>query len=1170
MLNIRTLWIVALAELRSCCRLVRTWLFIAVTLIFCTLWYINAWDYADWISSFLPSYLFEDQVTAQYTILTYVNGFVSIFSIAIILLAFDIRERAIHSRFSDVLDSLSASKLEITFGRIAGILLLVMIPCLVVLLLVTAGNEIVSILSETRFRLGIKPVSVMSLVAWNLIPNLIFYSALVACLVALVRIRLLIAAIALGVLLALFWIDTQIPVRFQESLSQFPSTTLVTSDLAPVFVTPAMIGNKLVVLLVSSALFLFAASVLTRSKPGRLLTVVSGASAIGVAFILLFVLIGAVHRTENLKEEWVNEHRRHSPASFPDIQHLTGVVELLPGRKIILDVILTVHPPSKTGADSVVLSLNPGYKHPNVYIDGIQTKNFSFERGILELSSDLLPDFSHEIRVQAEGKPNDRFAYLDQARDLQTLSDVPVRQLGLQNSIFHKDFIALMPSVAWYPISGTITDRDDLESRPRDLFTTDLTVTVPKSWQVATVGKRTVLEHEQRNKFRFRSGAPVPELALVASKFDQRVTTIEGVEFEVLFNKNHLQNLEALAPFSDRVLEWVAERIKNASRTSLVYPYEVFYVVEVPSNLRIYGGGWRMDTVLQPPGMMLIRESNFPQVRFENVIARIRGFNGMSKEEQEALVFNELLRYFGNDMQGGSPFVGFDRNFVSHQISVTQRGATALQFLLERLSNQLITQMESLSITSLQEFGKELPYLAIGRAKIDPYPVQALSPIHRRKNIAGIPSTWNAMDRLALFDVDYAGNPIESYRVLLTRGHALAKSMISFYGEELIGKFLDQLLTQYRGQSITVADFLGVASEVGLDFDEWVQSALEDTSLPGFLVEPAAVSKLDLPELDETQYQTTFVVYNSEPVPGLVRVLWTTTSDKYIFWLEDNISHSNPILIAGHHAKRFALRSATPLTGLWIDPFLAYNRDAIEVQILKNFEHTDVTSPPLPFVANVDWRPPETEAIVVDDLDPNFSIVKLDRNTGNFVQNSSPSKSSNTNTVYITGLPVGPDFLGLNEWHREFDPSSFGSYLRTFAIIAAGAQKSAARFKVNLPQDGRWNLEYYVSREAFRPTNVAIVKSSDIDWYHTRPANSNAPEEHYTLTIRDGHTDWDEKFDIANANVGWNAVGVFELSSTDIEVLVSASAGHKEVMVFADAIRWTPVSDTAENEESSP
>ena len=199
MLNIRTLLTLAVSEMRSCRRLARTWVFIAVALLFCTVWYIDMVDTARWPS---PPYGFfsDGGMTARYTISNLMNGFVAIFSIGIIFLAFDIRARDVQNRISDAIDSRPMSNVEIIFGRLAGIYLLLAIPCLVFLALLT-GYESISGLFESRFRLGLQPLSVLSLIAWNLIPNLLFYSALVVCLSVLVRFRLLAAVIALGVLI---------------------------------------------------------------------------------------------------------------------------------------------------------------------------------------------------------------------------------------------------------------------------------------------------------------------------------------------------------------------------------------------------------------------------------------------------------------------------------------------------------------------------------------------------------------------------------------------------------------------------------------------------------------------------------------------------------------------------------------------------------------------------------------------------------------------------------------------------------------------------------------------------------------------------------------------------------------------------------------------------------
>ena len=1157
MLNLRTLWTLAVAEMRSCRRLARTWVFIAVALLFCTGWYIEMVGMSRW--PYPPSSFFSDgDMTARYTISNLLNGFVAIFSIGIIFLAFDIRARDVQSRIADVIDVLPMSNVEIIIGRLAGIFLLLLIPILVFLAILT-GYESVSGLFESRFRLGIQPISVMSVIAWNLLPNLLFYSALVVCLSVLLRFRLLAAVLALGLLIGFFWINNYIPVRFQESFAQFLGSTIMPSDLAPTFFSAAIIGNRCGVLFVSIALLLFAASVLHRTESRRILNTTLGVVAVSIAAIVYSSLFFAIHSTENTKEEWVKTHQQHSPESFPDVSHLEGTVVLRPGNQISLDVTLTVTNPTANGTDSVVFSLNPGYKIRALFINGEKSTKYTFDNGLLKLPSDLLSDASNEVRVQAKGKPDDRFAYLDQVRDFQKLTHKSVRQLGLRNYIFHRDFVALMPGVFWYPTSGSAVGRDQIETRSLDVFTTDLTITVPRKWKVATVGKRIEEADSKSTSFRFESGAPVPEIALFASNFDQRGKTIEGVGFEVLFNRQHLHNLDTLTLVEDQIQEWVAERIKSARAASLDYPYGNFYVVEIPSDLRIFGGGWRMDTVLQPPGMMLIRESSFPTEQFKNVIVRAREWGGVSEEDQDAFVFRELLRYFSNDMQGGSPFNGIARNFVSNQLSITEQGATVLQYLIDQLTNQLVTQTESGSIIAVAEYATSIPYLGINRYA-DYRTTNSATQL--RERIATLPSTWELMDRVALLDLDFNTNPKTSYRVLLTKGTVLAESMIAHFRAERIGAFLKQLLTNSRGQSVTRSAFFEVASEVGLDVEEWVLPWLEDTVLPGYEVEPASISKIESTEFGDIEYQTTFTLHNAEPISGYVRVIWSTTSEKIENWGFHETTSSDPIYVPGYDSKRISIRSGRPITWIWIEPFLAHNRAQFEVLVSDSDLNAIPISSELPFVSEADWRPINTGTIVVDGLDPNFSIVTLTEASEDYSVVKTDSSESHSLDEYDQGLRI-ETYPQIGEWNRLYDSSSYGRYRRSYARIAHGEQTSAARFMARLPYEGRWRLDFYVPKPVFRESNYGAYYdffSTRIgDGIRHRRAGHNSPDEHYTLHIRHGNSDLTEDFDIANAKIGWNEVGQFEIGSTEVEVLLSDWAGHQDIMVFADAIRWTPV-----------
>lgn len=84
-----------------------------------------------------------------------------------------------------------------------------------------------------------------------------------------------------------------------------------------------------------------------------------------------------------------------------------------------------------------------------------------------------------------------------------------------------------------------------------------------------------------------------------------------------------------------------------------------------------------------------------------------------------------------------------------------------------------------------------------------------------------------------------------------------------------------------------------------------------------------------------------------------------------------------------------------------------------------------------------------------------------------------------------------------------------------------------------------------------------IFLAFDNSSFRSRPTQPNHAEEDHRLVIEEGDAERNEQFNIGKAKLGWNAVGNFDLKSNEVEVYLSDWAGHDEVMVYADAIRWT-------------
>ena len=139
------------------------------------------------------------------------------------------------------------------------------------------------------------------------------------------------------------------------------------------------------------------------------------------------------------------------------------------------------------------------------------------------------------------------------------------------------------------------------------------------------------------------------------------------------------------------------------------------------------------------------------------------------------------------------------------------------------------------------------------------------------------------------------------------------------------------------------------------------------------------------------------------------------------------------------------------------------------------------------------------------------------------------------------GLPTWTRQPG--EWARANIASSWGKYRHTVSGAIPDDGGDVAVFQAELPTPGRWQLDYHV------PNRNAMAADIDIQSYGTLGSL------HMTLA-------WDGNetsivFDGADADVGWNRVGEFDLQSTAVRLEV-ASRSDGEI-VIADAIRWVPL-----------
>ena len=240
-----------------------------------------------------------------------------------------------------------------------------------------------------------------------------------------------------------------------------------------------------------------------------------------------------------------------------------------------------------------------------------------------------------------------------------------------------------------------------------------------------------------------------------------------------------------------------------------------------------------------------------------------------------------------------------------------------------------------------------------------------------------------------------------------------------------------------------------------------------------------------------------------------------------------------------------------------MEPYLALNRGAVQLELPDIDEETVIDVEPFLGTRLVDWTPADGADIVVDDLDPGFSLVS----------HAGEGDAARLGGIRLgvpdpdvdQGLPVYQPFAPpAAGWARQAAASAWGRYRHTVSRAGAGEGNQVATFTARLPEAGRWRLDYHLpemprrgdfTREAGGGAVVISVSAGGGPAFFGTQGT-------YDITLASAGSQRKVEFDASVAEPGWNDLGEFDLAAGEVEVAVTnASSGST---VIADAIRWRP------------
>ena len=1119
---------VAMAEARFAARLPRMWVFVALgcgSVLVAYGYYFYAHGY---FSAPMPSMGYFSPRFQASAINVYLLW---VFLAAAAFLAFDIGERNQRERIAEVIDCRPVSNLALVAGRLLGLLLVSWVPMLMVILVV----QLFGWASRTAgWWLGepVEPVAQTAFLLVDGLPILAFWIALVLSLAALIRNRPFVIVVALAVLGLQMWAHTSVPAYLYTGLSPLSAQLGWASDMVPRFVETEM-GVQRGALVLIAAAFVCVAAVAQPRVDGSVVAryaatgaVLAGLGVIGVALATL----KGVHDVQ-VREQWRVAHEEAGEAftTLPDVEQISGNVIIAPGDRLEIDVRMTLAKPSDQAG--LVFSLNPGMRIDHLAIGG-QAVPFSHESGLLIVDPPpALASDGTTMALRAVGVPDERFAYLDSAVDWRRRPPTNnLALLGTESGLFERRFVALMPGLVWLPRAGPNFAQ---AGWPADFHAVDLVVELPRDWMVAGPGRREDVGHDgQRARVLFRPEVAVSEVALLAGRFERFAATVgDGVEAELLLHPGHLETPEYFADVTETVVAEVERLFGEADALGIPYPLGALSLVEVPSRLRGYRGGWRMETAMAMPGVLMVKEHGLPTARFGGPLDA----RALAEADDPARVkLGDLWVHTSNDVVGGADaHRGFAHNLFQAFTRASGPGGDAVNFVGFELAFRLLTQTNLPFGTdfSAHRFDNNAYFGAIFGRAAQAMAAGHFGPFNLFFPYVQRPSVWTLASSTSLAGLERHHPARLAEDAMLLRAAPVAQAMYDGLGRAGAAAVLAELRRRFAGRTFDADDLATTALSVGADLEALLGDWLGHRALPGYLVDRARVVRLADDGSGGQRYQARVHVRNDEPVPGVVHV----STDRWGYLTRG----SGPIRVPGMTSIEVGLVLPQLPDQLWLHPYGSLNRTAIRIDLPPDMDATgSVDQDAFEGTRSSDWIP-RRAGIVVDDLDDGFKSIANTINRVGGLRRTFRYWEIDVDQ----GLPVMERRRG--EWIRREVPSAQGKYRHTAALVRAGGGEDQVAFEAQLDGPGRWQLDYHIPNRHLPPPPG---RSDDFAGTAFDALGS------MDMRLDSGGVRTPVAFDAGAAEVGWNKVGEFDLEHRDVRLVVSNRTDGETVV--ADAIRW--------------
>ena len=1134
---------VAGAQIRICRSLVRFWVISVLLTLVVLISYLQSCVWHTLNASYSPSFSLAEP---KY-LLSNIDALVFLaFQFAAVLLTFDIRQYHNRNRVQSALESRQLTNIEYLLGSVLGVtfLLYFVVFCNIALI---EGLGALSHLLGSAWGDFLEPASVFNLLVIDAFPSLFLWSSIALALTSILRSGFVAVASATCVLVMFYIGSLMVPFSWLDVITPSSNFTAYISELVPNFASSEMIWIRVLTVVGALGLIAIAAFILDRrdarvgvlNLPLGLATVVLSAVGFGV---LSHQLISSNYQPS----QWSKIHADYDQNVELDVEQIQGSVTIDPGHLLTLDLTYVFRVKQEHNIPQVTFTLNPGLSVSRITLNG-EVVDHQFSNGLLIVPTGvpLNQDEPQEFAIQARGAPDPSFAYLDSPIDYFNDHTVPrraVQLFGKDGSIFSTKYIALMPGMYWYPVPCSQSLARS-SSHGIDFFQSDIKFSVANpNWLL--VGTDITQQEDNNATFELRPEIPLSEIAVFGTNFVKHSLTIADIQFNLYLHVNHQKNFGKFNFDDERVREIIEEIFVPFEEAGLGYPFNELSFVEIPNRLRTLSGGFKTETVQVLPGMFLMKERGFPSAHFDTRIRRIQRWED-NTEYWEHHKYWALADYFGDAVGTDNLWTSFAKIFWAHSTSANGDDAIVLNDLVQRVISLLspapdlwfspYATYQIADFTQVFLPGVEWAINDGGGGELTDW-VRRLSQRYLNRH-----SVWEAMETKSLLELPTIDSHQSDLEFMLAKNRMIARVLVQTNDNDAVLSWLSSLRSSYHGRSFNMKELVAHAEAAKLDVHPYLGEWLSGSNLPGYLVSEITNRQLTDDEEGSARYESSFYVYNPSDTTG---VFWAS----YPPGFRGEWPRTPTVVIEGKSAVRINVVTSNEIDYIHIYPNLSLNREEFGIRLNESvvWEESGETLDSRPMFEVVDWRP-SNPGIVVDDLDSGFAVEQPPAfNSASSIGPMGWFRIPRLQADNDNGLPARANYAyrtNRGVWGRISDDDSYGHYRRTATVTRYAPEIHPVAFSADIPDTTRWKLEYFVNTNWFR-------RSSRQGNYHLEIEHAEATEKR------------DLSFE--NSIYGWNLVDEFELLKGDVSVRV-ISASDDTPWLYADAIRWVPVSTSRNN-----